>query len=455
MEMTKKRMFYTLSATMIVVFSTTYAILMTLERQDYRNYLQGEYSKNLYELITNIENIEDNLGKSTVVNSKEQSMIIFQDIYSDATAANDKLNSLPIPVEVSQDTTKFLSQVGDYSYTLVKANSDGREINDEEYKTIERLEEQSNKLKTQLNNMLADINQGDIKWGEIRKKITSVMAVENQNFVSEKFEEVKKQVVDYPALIYDGPFSDNVLDIKPKVNDLKEVSEDEAKEIARTLLGKNEVANIEARKVEGNQKIPAYSFLVSMKDRAKEENVVVEISKHGGKVIYLLDNRRYSAPSIDAKKAVDIGKKYLEKLGYKDMKETYNMNYEDNVIVNYVHIIDNTSIYPEQIKLKIALDDGSITGLEAEKYLVAFDADRKIPTPKITEAEAANVVSKRLKVNGVKLAIVPTETNKEVLCYEFAGTNHNSDYIVYVNAESGKTQKILKIINTPNGKLTI
>lgn len=455
MEMIKKRMFYTLSATMIVVFSTTYAILMTLERQDYRNYLQGEYSKNLYELINNIENIEDNLGKSAVVNSKEHSMMIFQDIYKDATAANDKLNSLPIPVEVTQDTTKFLSQVGDYSYTLVKTNSDGREITDEEYKTIERLEEQSNKLKNQLSNVLADINQGDIKWDEIRKKITGVMAAEKQNFLSEKFEEVKKQVVDYPALIYDGPFSDNVLDIKPKVNELKEISEEEAKKVVSSILDKNSVEKIETRKTEGNQKIPAYSFTVSMKGRAKGENVVVEVSKHGGKVIYLLDNRGYSSPTIDAEKAVDIGKKYLEKLGYKDMKETYKMSYEDNVIVNYIHIVDDTSVYPEQIKVKIALDDGSITGLEAEKYLVAFDSDRKIPTPKITESEAAKAVSKRLKVNSVKLAIVPTETNKEVLCYEFAGTNHNSDYIVYVNAETGKTQKILKVINTPNGKLTI
>ena len=280
---------------------------MTLERQDYRNYLQGEYSKNLYELINNIENIEDNLGKSAVVNSKEHSMMIFQDIYR-RYCANDKLNSLPIPVEVTQDTTKFLSQVGDYSYTLVKANSDGREITDEEYKTIERLEEQSNKLKNQLSNVLADINQGDIKWDEIRKKITGVMAAEKQNFLSEKFEEVKKQVVDYPALIYDGPFSDNVLDIKPKVNELKEISEEEAKKVVSSILDKNSVEKIETRKTEGNQKIPAYSFTVSMKGRAKGENVVVEVSKHGGKVIYLLDNRGYSSPTIDAEKAVDIGR---------------------------------------------------------------------------------------------------------------------------------------------------
>lgn len=453
--MTKKRMFYTLSVTMIVVFSTTYAILMTLERQDYRNYLQGEYSKNMYDLINNIENIEDNLGKSAVVNTKEQRMMIFEDIYRAATSANDKLNSLPIPVEASQDTTKFLSQVGDYSYSLVKANSDGRELSDEEYKTIERLEEQSNNLKNQLNNMLADINQGDIRWDEIRKKITGVMAAENKNFVSEKFANVKKQVVDYPALIYDGPFSDNVLDIKPKVNNLQEISEEEAKKLVRTFLGENQVANIESRKVEGKQKIPAYSFTVTMKGRDKGENVVVEVSKHGGKLIYLLDNRMYSPPTINEEKATEICKKYLEKLGYKDMKATYKMNYEDNIVINYVRILDNISIYPEQIKVKIALDDGSITGLEGEKYLIAFDGERKIAQPKISKEEAAKAVSDRLKVNTVKLAVVPTETNQEVLCYEFAGSNHNSDYIVYVNAENGKTQKILKIINTPNGKLII
>ncbi|HCW04014.1 MAG TPA: germination protein YpeB, partial [Clostridium sp.] len=83
-----------------------------------------------------------------------------------------------------------------------------------------------------------------------------------------------------------GPFSDNVLDIKPKVNNLQEISEEEAKKLVRTFLGENQVANIESRKVEGKQKIPAYSFTVTMKGRDKGENVVVEVSKHGGKLIY-------------------------------------------------------------------------------------------------------------------------------------------------------------------------
>ncbi|WP_139905704.1 germination protein YpeB [Clostridium thermarum] len=455
MEMTKKRMIYTLLVTLIVVFSTTYAILMTLERTDYRNYLQGEYSKNLYELINNLENIEDSLGKSAITNSKEQSMMIFEDIYRHATSANDRLNSLPIPIEVSQETTRFLSQVGDYGYTLVKATSDGRELTDEEYETISRLEDQSYKLKAQLNNILAEINQGDVKWGEIRKKVTGVLAIGEENEVSEKFKNVRKQVLDYPALIYDGPFSDNVLEIKPKVNELKEVSKEEAEKTVRKLFEKEKIESIKLRDREANTRISSYSFDVTLSGREKNESVVVEVSKHGGKIVYLLDNKGYDRPTIDEKKATEIANKYLESIGYKELKPSYTLTYEDNMIINYVRIMKDVTIYPEQIKLKVSLDDGTIKGIEAEKFLISHDPDRKQPEPKISKEEAQKAVSKRLQVKSIKLAIIPTEDNKEVLCYEFAGTNNDDEFLVYINAETRKTQRILKVINTPNGKLTL
>jgi len=57
MKMLKKRILYTSIVTIIVVFSTTFAILMFLERLDYRNYLQGQYSKNMYDLVSSVQNI--------------------------------------------------------------------------------------------------------------------------------------------------------------------------------------------------------------------------------------------------------------------------------------------------------------------------------------------------------------------------------------------------------------
>ena len=53
------------------------------------------------------------------------------------------------------------------------------------------------------------------------------------------------------------------------------------------------------------------------------------------------------------------------------------------------------------------------------------------------------------------LAVIPTEWESEVLCYEFKGKNENQEFLVYINAENGKEEDILIITNTPNGTLTM
>ena len=70
-------------------------------------------------------------------------------------------------------------------------------------------------------------------------------------------------------------------------------------------------------------------------------------------------------------------------------------------------------------------------------------------------SDAKLKVGKRLKITSWKLAIVPTEANKEALCYEFVGNYNGDNFIVYINAETGYEQRIIQIINTANGELTM
>lgn len=170
MKMTKKRIIYTIAVTLIVVFSTTFSVLMTLERNDYRNYLQGEYSKNMYELITAVDNIRANLGKAAVTGTREQKIVTFQEIFRHSSIANDKLHSLPIPQQNIDNTSRFIAQVGDFCYSLVRASTEGRELTEEEYNNIDRLKNESFNLQNDLTNVLMDINEGRVRWGEIRKK---------------------------------------------------------------------------------------------------------------------------------------------------------------------------------------------------------------------------------------------------------------------------------------------
>jgi len=185
-----------------------------------------------------------------------------------------------------------------------------------------------------------------------------------------------------------------------------------------------------------------------------QEKLTCEISKNGGKVLSILDNKVAGKPTMDINTAAQLGTKYLNRIGYKNMFSTYVLNYNNVAVISYVGRDGNTLVYPDMIKLKVSMDDGNIVGLEADKYLKS-NYNRTIPTAKITEAKATERVGKRLNIKSVKMAIVPTETNKEVLCYEFSGNYKGDDFIVYIDANTGYETKILQIRNTPNGKLTM
>lgn len=458
MKISKKRIIYTAVVTLIVVFSSTFAILMTLERTDYRNYLQAEYSKNMYDLIDSVQNIRVNLGKSSIVGSREQEMAVFSEIFRYSAMANEKIHSLPVSQEVINDASKFLSQVGDFCYTLGRSSSEGKQLSDKDYITIDTLKNQSFELEQQLKKVSSDINEGKVRWGEIRKKVSGVLASGNkQEMLADKFGSIQKQVTQYPALIYDGPFSDNSVQIEPRINSQKEVTQSQAENAMRTIIGKDKIESLQLLQAEGSgRRINVYRFSAALKGRSnKNEKVVCEITKKGGKILYLLNDRAIGKANIDVGKATSIGSNYLKSIGYNNMNSTYALNYGNVAVVNYVNMQQNVIIYPDQIKLKIALDDGSIVGIESEKYLVSHQETRDISSPKVTVEQAKQRVGKKLTITSSRLAIVPTETNKEALCYEFSGNYKGDNYKIYINAETGYEQRILQIINTPNGQLTM
>lgn len=135
------------------------------------------------------------------------------------------------------------------------------------------------------------------------------------------------------------------------------------------------------------------------------------------------------------------------------MKPTYYLKQGGAVTVNYAYTQDDVTIYPDLIKVKIALDNGEILGMETTGYLNNHTT-RKIETPKISKSEAKATLNKKLEITSEGLAIIPTEWKTEIFCYEFKGKIDDTDFLVYVNAKTGKEENILVIIDTPDGILT-
>ena len=157
---------------------------------------------------------------------------------------------------------------------------------------------------------------------------------------------------------------------------------------------------------------------------------------------------------ISQENANDIGLKFLEQRGIENMKPTYFIKQNGIVTINYAYLQDDVVVYSDLVKLKVALDNGEVLGMETSGYLNSHEY-RSFVTPKISIDEARDKINKKLDITSEGLAMIPTEFQTEILCWEFKGKLEDRDFLVYINVENGKEEDVLVILDTPNGVLTM
>jgi len=255
-----------------------------------------------------------------------------------------------------------------------------------------------------------------LAWGEVTEEGSKAFAQQVSSNLSGSFGNIETTFDEYTGLIYDGAFSEHMVSREKKGLTGEEIDEKKAKEIAKKFANVSE-DKIEASGILENGNIPAYNFQIKMENDSKKS---ISISKKGGHIVYMNYYREIGENKISADEAVKIGKDFLSKNGYKNMKETYYMMQSGNIVVNYAYLQDDTTVYSDLVKLKIALDDGEIIGMEAAGYLNCH-TERKTTKDIITKEEARQKINSRLEINSENLAIIPSEYNTEILCWEFKG----------------------------------
>ena len=264
------------------------------------------------------------------------------------------------------------------------------------------------------------------------------------------FNVVEQNFHEYVGLIYDGAFSEHITSTEKKGLTGEDIVEETAKQKAQEFIGKENIKEIKSNGFVENGEIPVYRFEMVTNEN---QTIGISISKKGGHVVYINYNRDVKEEKISPEEAIEIGKKYLQQKGFGSMQETYYLKEDGFITVNYAYVQENVIMYPDLIKVKIALDDGEIIGLESTGYLNCH-YERKIPENKISIEEARKSLTNKIQITSEKLAVIPTEWNTEVFCYEFKGKIDNIDFIAYINAETGEEEDILIVTNTPNGTLT-
>ncbi len=421
------------------------------KQREYRQASENSYNMAFYELVDYVQNVETYLAKSLISTTPEHGAETLTNLWREANLAQSYLSMLPVESQELENTEKFLNQVSDYSYSLSRKNIYNESLTEDDLSNLEQLHSYSTELENTLNQLSEDLNSGRFEWGELTKKGTIAFAQQVDNISKESFSNLEENFHEYSGLIYDGAYSEHMTSTEKKGLTGEDIDENTAKGIVEEFITKDKIKEISNLGLSENATIPAYTFSITGNNN---ENINISISKKGGHIIYMNTNREVKSEILSQEDATKKGKEFLENKGFNNMRETYYITQEGITTINYAYIQDNVISYPDLIKVKVALDNGEILGIETTGYLNNH-TERDISKIKITKEEAKENLNPKIEIKSEGMAIIPTEWQTEILCYEFKGNIDDKQFLVYVNAENGREEDILIITDTGNGVLTM
>ncbi len=443
--MERKKLYWLFSV--VVVALGVFGIYECFKAKAYQRSLEDTYNRAFYELTDYVDDIDTLLAKGMLATSAGEMATISQELSVQASAAKSCLAQLPVTEVQLDKTEKFLSQVGDYTYTLSQSLIDKKSISEQEYENLNSLGVYASSLNRSLGELSQKIQDGSHRFGENANIYLSSVAYAE---TSDPFSAIEKEFGEYPSLIYDGPFSEHIENMQPKLlENARELSRDEAAGKMAEFFGIKKEA-VQYTGETQNSLMNSYMFSC----RTDKNNITAAITKKGGYVVYFLTNSRAREEKLSVEDAIIKAKSFLKEKGFSDMQSSYYEKTDGIATVNFAYKQNNVVCYSDLIKVKVALDDGEIVGMEANGYIMNHEK-RDIRTPVLTKQEARSKISPRLSIDEANIALIPKDSKREVLCYEFKGTSGGRNFLVYINAETGNEEDIQILIESPDGVLTI
>lgn len=448
----KKNYLYGIMILLIIV-SIVLGYFLYKQNEKYTIATHNQYNLALYELVDYVQNVENYLAKAMITSTPEHGAENLSKVWRESNLAQVYLSQLPVSSTELSNTAKFLNQVSEYSYSLSRKNIYDEKLSQEDLDNLKQLHDYCTELKNTLDQLSTDMNEGRISWDELTKDTEIAFAQQVDNLSAATFSNLDENFGEYAGLIYDGAFSEHMESAERKGLTGDEIDEEKAKQIARDFIGEDRISELNANGLVENGNIQVFDFNAKLNDGDDNNPLTISISKIGGHIVNMNYNRQIDLETISYEEANNIGKEFLKSREIESMKETYYLKEGGVLTINYAYEQDGVVVYPDLIKLKIALDNGEVLGIETSGYLNNHTI-RDTSKVKISKEEAKENLNKNLEITSQGLAIIPTEWKTEILCYEFKGKIDETDFLVYINAETGREENILVIIDTPNGILT-
>ena len=390
-----------------------------------------------YDLSQALQNLDYAMQKAEYASTPYSRVVLTADIQREAGIAQAAMERLPVIELMLGDVTKLFSLVSDYSFTLAKKSVYGQEITDAEKETLRDLRARASELYEALEKM--DLTFEDPET----EKATIESALSPQDGETSVLKEMNDALIDKIFLTYDGQYSVNLFDGSSEyLSSLEKMTQEQARPVAAvymdvmadsiSCIGKTDAGDLSA-----------YLFTDGKKG--------VSVSVRGGKLMSYWDETPHTGENdLPIEDVVFTVGEQLKHFGFENVEVVYHKLVNGTVQLSFAPVEDGIWLYPEVITVTASGSTGEIVGIDAAAYLKYHKERRDYPFS--PEAQASVAVP--YENTSVRQVVLQTDGRNEICCYEHKIHADDGTVLLYINAENGKEEKILLLIENETGSFT-
>lgn len=405
---------------------------VTQDKADaYGTQLESVYQKNYYELVDNVNNADMEMSKLLNATNSTYQKKMLTEINSATKNMQNNIALLPLTGEDVLESVRFVNQLSGYTTVLEEKLANGESLTVEELSTLQELHKALISMKDNLNRISMDMRNG-----------YSILVASNEmegelNAFTINFNQIKANDVDYPTMIYDGPFSDSIVNKKVVGLTGSEVTEEEAGEILNKVF-KDITSYVYTGQTNG--RFQTYNFDIETSD---EQDLFAQVTMKGGRLLTVSGQNVSDVKKVDMTTGEKIALEFAKNNGIENAEVVWSEELNNQAYFNIAPKESGVILYPDLVKVKVDLEYGNVIGYDAISYYTNHTA-RSLGS----KSDINPSIPSGFSVKLVRLVLAPLDYNREVLCYEYQCEKEGITYYFYFNAKTGEEENILKVVET-------
>jgi spore germination protein len=424
--------------TLLLIGTVVWGYQVNQEKNSILIKAENQYQRAFHDLSYYVDKLHSELGNALALNSSSHATLRKElaNIWRITSQAQNEINQLPLTLLPFNQTEELLSNISNFAYRTAVRDLSKEPLNEDEKKTLSALYEHSKEIAAELRNVQSKVIANNLRWMDVESALASEKESKD-NTIIDGFQTVNKKVSAYEELNW-GPSMESIYEKRTyNALDGSDTTAEEIRQKAEQFMG-GTLTNIQ---VAENGAGTEYSSFSVTGQRPDGTEVTMDFTKKGGQLIWYMAPRDTAEAKISPEQAIESARTFLGEHGYPGMDSVNYESYGNTATIVFASSQNGVTIYPEKITVRVALDNGDVTGLSAKDYLFA-KKNRELAAPKLTPEQARSYLNPNFAVEGESRALIKNELGKEVQCYEFTGRINGSFYRIFLNADTGEEEKI-------------